>query len=65
MLVLELSTNCFSNIIFNTEGNTIGNIINGGYSVEKGKYIYYRRTGKRRVVYRSQKTSGKVSKRLS
>lgn len=41
LIILELSTNCFSNIIFNTEGNTIGNIINGGYSVEKGKYIYY------------------------
>lgn len=41
MIILELFTNFFSNIICHKEGNTVGNITNGGYSVEKGKFIYY------------------------
>ena len=41
IVIAEMVTHCFSNLINTNVGNTDGNIANGGYSVEKGKYIYY------------------------
>ncbi len=42
LVILEWTTNCISNLFTrNQVGNSIGNIINCGYSVEKGNTIYY------------------------
>ena len=42
-VIIEITTHCFSNLInFNAKiGNTVGNVTNGGYSVEYADYIYY------------------------